>query len=229
MTEKRNKWKRAYDIKCAKLLGMPHQSAMAKLERMWLFELIKEKGLGDCYHCGFPVESDEDMSTEHINPWGGNTAKNICADVNKFWDIKNLRISHKRCNSSAACGGSGYYKYIGVHPVNDRHTKQLAYSRASISVNSKDVTLGHYDKNKPQKAAIAYDIALMIKFKGIGKLNFPYMREEYEKELRNYNVNSPAFWVIRTGPIKKIVEQLYPLLKEEDKNNEYQGIQGLTK
>jgi 5-methylcytosine-specific restriction endonuclease McrA len=220
---KRNKWKRAYDDKCDALLGMDYKTATSKLERKMLLYFGKQLGFGCCYHCGFPIESEETMSLEHVKPWGGNKARNTNPCVESFWDESNVQLSHKRCNISAASGGTGYYKYIGVHPVKNRYDKvTVEYARASISVNSKDVMLGNYEPDKPEKAAIAYDIGLMAKFKGIGKLNFPNLRETYERELRNYNVDSPAFWVVRTGPIKKIVEQIYPLIKKEE-NNDDQG------
>lgn len=218
---KRNKWKRAYDQKCEKLLGMTHQTAMAKLERMWLLDFARKAGFGNCYHCTFPIESEVDMSVEHIQPWGGNKAKGLCEDISKFWDIGNLRISHKRCNSVAGQAGTGKYKYTGVHDhIDNRRNPSYVTIRGMISVDGKNITLGGY--SCPEKAAIAYDIALMAKFNGIGKLNFEQLRDNYQEELKSYNTNSNEFWKIGKGkPIKELVEKLYPLLwknelKEQD-------------
>src|SRR5687767_8986852 len=116
----RNKWKRNYDIKLEKLLGMPHQTAFAKLDKIIIFEQAKELGRTKCYQCGFDIESAEDLSREHKEPYGGNEAREVSADPQLFWNYKNIAYSHKWCNSAAGNAGTGKYKYIGIHDFFDK-------------------------------------------------------------------------------------------------------------
>lgn len=214
----RNKWKTSYDQKMEFLLGMSRQKAVCQLERQLLLHFGKKLGYGNCYHCEMPIQDSETLSVEHVNPWGGNNAKGLDPCVDNFWDMENLRLSHKRCNCSAANGGTGKFKYIGVHCIRDRRqTPPKEYARAMISIDSDNITLGCYPMDEPEKAAIAYDLAMVAAFKGVGKLNFPELREDYTKTLNNYDVEDNSFWNIRKGPIKKIlVDKFYNIIKKDN-------------
>lgn len=76
-------------------LGMPFGTAMGRLRKMILFDLVKKCGLNFCYRCRHKIESIDDFSIEHKKAWLG-------VDVKLFWDLDNIEFSHLHCNSSVA-------------------------------------------------------------------------------------------------------------------------------
>jgi len=80
--------------KKSKQLGINVSTAMARLDRMILFMLVKENGRDTCYRCGASIESYKDLSTEHKLPW-------LDASIELFWDLSNIAFSHKKCNTLA--------------------------------------------------------------------------------------------------------------------------------
>jgi hypothetical protein len=216
---RRDKWKSAYDDKCAELLGMGYKMATSRLERKWLFHLLKQAGKIKCYHCPFDVESENDMSIEHMEIWGGNRAKGIEPCVEKFWDLDNLAVSHKRCNTSAANAGTGKYKYMGVNYVCDPRKKiPQPRGRASICIRGIPWTLGEY--KDPKDAALAYDLAIMFFMNGIGKLNFEQNREVYVKFIVEKDIKHESFFRVRNKQIKKAIFELKELLNDDCKRAE---------
>lgn len=202
----RNKWKSSYDAKCEVLLGISHKTAMSQLERKIIFHLAKKLELTKCYHCGFDIEDSNDLSIEHINPWGGNKKKGLNPNPNYFWDMDNIAFSHKTCNCSAASAGTGRLKYMGINYVFDkRKGNPKEKARASICVNGRPWTLGEYTDHK--EGAIAYDLAVMYFRKGIGKVNFENLREDYQQYIEE-NIDNESFFRVREGKIKPAVEFL---------------------
>ena len=104
----------------AETLGMPGGTANNRLRKRIIYnllEIIEEYGkkfgpiaMSDddfngaweypgktrslfCYRCGWKIDSNEDMTIEHIKPWEGRE------DGEKlFWDLSNIAFSHRWCN-----------------------------------------------------------------------------------------------------------------------------------
>lgn len=75
-------------------LGMPHGTATSKLRKMLLFQFAKRCGEDECFHCGRKIETLDQFSIEHKEPWIDN--------AELFWDLSNIAFSHLSCNSSRA-------------------------------------------------------------------------------------------------------------------------------
>jgi DNA-binding CsgD family transcriptional regulator len=77
-----------------KLLGMSHGKAAHRLWRAIMFRLIQQTKQDTCYRCNKPIETLEEFSIEHKEPW--QHAKN---PREVFFDLNNIAFSHKICNS----------------------------------------------------------------------------------------------------------------------------------
>lgn len=75
----------------AATLGMPHGTAVARLRKNVLFHLLKKHNENICARCDEFIESVDDLSLEHLQPWEG-----ISSDL--FWDLNNIAFSHMHCN-----------------------------------------------------------------------------------------------------------------------------------
>lgn len=75
-------------------LGMSSSRAGAKLTRIVLFDIVRRSGLNICLRCGAPIETIAEFSLDHEKPW-----LHVSADL--FWDVNNIKFSHRRCNSGA--------------------------------------------------------------------------------------------------------------------------------
>ena len=76
-------------------LGMPRGTAANRLRKLVLFDVLKRHDENVCYRCGSQIESAEQLSIEHKQPWEH-------VDVNLFWDLNNIAFSHLGCNCAAA-------------------------------------------------------------------------------------------------------------------------------
>lgn len=94
-----------------------------------------------------------------------------------FGTWKTYGISHKTCNCSAGAAASGKFEYTGVCEISPSAKCRLGGIRAEICLHSKQKLLGLY--KTAEEAAMAYDLGLLIFRNGIGKLNFPSLREKY--------------------------------------------------
>jgi len=72
-------------------LGMNYSTAASRLRKILLFKYVKLAGHGVCYRCGNKIESIDDFSIEHKEPW-------LYEDPNLFWDLDNIAFSHMSCN-----------------------------------------------------------------------------------------------------------------------------------
>jgi hypothetical protein len=72
-------------------LGVPFGTACARLRKQVMFKLVQETGQDECHKCGLVIESVEELSIEHKEPWQG-----VSPDL--FWDLDNIAFSHRRCN-----------------------------------------------------------------------------------------------------------------------------------
>lgn len=72
-------------------LGMPHGTANHHLRKAILFNQLQKHNENICIRCGQIIESQNNLSIEHIKPWEGISAK-------LFWDLDNIAFSHLKCN-----------------------------------------------------------------------------------------------------------------------------------
>ena len=75
-------------------LGMPFTTASLRLHRMIMLSLAKQCGKSACFQCGKEIESVDQLSIEHKQPWLDNS-------VELFWDMNNIAFSHGVCNKRA--------------------------------------------------------------------------------------------------------------------------------
>lgn len=96
-----------------KQLGMSHGTAVHRLRKMIMFELIQKCGLDNCHQCGKKIDHIDKLSVDHKTPW-------LHSDnpVFLFFDLDNIAFSHRRCNISAA-----------RKPEKGKHPSHAAYKR----------------------------------------------------------------------------------------------------
>lgn len=122
-------------------LGMPWGTANAKLRKMILWTLLLKLGGNNCFKCEKPIETIEELSIEHKQPWQG-----VSADL--FWDMNNIAFSHLRCNTPHRPGEgnrktgktfhaeSAFYpreaRWNGLHHHCKAHQKQERAKRVPV-------------------------------------------------------------------------------------------------
>lgn len=77
----------------AAFLGIPYGTACGRLRKMLMFRFAQELGYDECFSCGEKIESVEEISIEHKEPWLDREN-----GVDLFWDLDNIAFSHARCN-----------------------------------------------------------------------------------------------------------------------------------
>ena len=102
------KRERRYRKQVKKFLGMDKGTAMHRLKKTIMFELVKKAGMDRCYRCRLLITNVSELSVEHMKSW-------LWKDVKLFWDINNIAFSHLACNVRASnfkqkCGS--YSKYL---------------------------------------------------------------------------------------------------------------------
>jgi hypothetical protein len=86
---------KATAAKKAAQLGMPLGTAQARLLKQLLFKMAQELGRDVCFQCGEKINSVDEFSIEHKQPW-----LNVSAAL--YWDLNNIAFSHRVCNIRAA-------------------------------------------------------------------------------------------------------------------------------
>ena len=81
-------------------LGMPHGTASYRLRKMIFFELLRKYNENVCFRCAGKIETAEDLSVEHKQPWEG-------VSVELFWSLDNIAFSHRHCNLPHHYRGGG--------------------------------------------------------------------------------------------------------------------------
>ena len=72
-------------------LGMSHGTASNRLRKIVLFHLLQKHDENVCFKCSAKIETSEELSIEHKEPWEG-------ISVELFWSLDNIAFSHLRCN-----------------------------------------------------------------------------------------------------------------------------------
>ena len=75
-------------------LGLPIGTATHRLRKEIFFRLVRQTGNDNCFRCGLPIETAQDLVMDHKVPWLDNSAE-------RFWDLENIAFSHTRCNLRA--------------------------------------------------------------------------------------------------------------------------------
>jgi hypothetical protein len=79
-------------------LGMPLGTASARLRKLVMFRLTQRLGEDICYRCKQQIETAEEFSIEHKEPW-------FNVDSSPFWDLDNVAFSHLSCNVGSSRAG----------------------------------------------------------------------------------------------------------------------------
>lgn len=58
--------------------------------------LLKNSNLNFCHQCGNEIESENELSVEHKEPWLDSDNP-----TDKFFDLDNIAFSHLKCNVAA--------------------------------------------------------------------------------------------------------------------------------
>jgi hypothetical protein len=72
-------------------LGMSQGAAQNRLRKNILFSFAKRLKEDTCFKCNKIIETAEELSIEHKQPWEGRS-------VELFWDLSNIAFSHLACN-----------------------------------------------------------------------------------------------------------------------------------
>lgn len=75
----------------SQFLGVPFGTATSRLRKLVLFDVLKRHNENVCFKCALPIETADELSIEHKQPWENR-------DVALFWDLDNIAFSHLRCN-----------------------------------------------------------------------------------------------------------------------------------
>lgn len=95
---------------------MPFGTAMARMRKALMFDMARRLGMLDCYQCGEPIETIEEFSIEHKEPW-----QSAADPVTAFFSVDNLSFSHHGCNVAAAKQPGKIYS-----SEQERHRAQFA-------------------------------------------------------------------------------------------------------
>lgn len=80
-------------------------TACGKLRKALLFSLVQRLGLDLCLKCGLVVETAEELSIDHVVDW-------LDVDPALFWDVDNIKFSHRLCNRPGRVRG-GHTRKVG--------------------------------------------------------------------------------------------------------------------
>lgn len=70
---------------------MSYGTACNRLKKILLFEAVKKLKENTCFKCNTTIETVEELSIEHKQPW-------LYEDTDLFWNLDNIAYSHLRCN-----------------------------------------------------------------------------------------------------------------------------------
>ena len=85
-------------------LGMPPGTAANRLRKNILFHLLCRLEENVCFRCKEKIQTVDDLSIEHKEPWEGRSAE-------LFWNLNNIAFSHLTCNvPHIRRGGIGHRK-----------------------------------------------------------------------------------------------------------------------
>ncbi len=105
------------------LLGQSHGAASNRLRKMILYSMLYGKVYDrNCFQCEGLIESIDDLSIEHKEPWQGAADPKAA-----FFDLENIAFSHLRCNSGATTGGGKFQREKTHCPKGHEYTEANTY------------------------------------------------------------------------------------------------------
>ena len=72
-------------------LGVSQGTAVHRLRKNIMFSFAKRLDEDTCFKCGQKIETADELSIEHKEPWENRSAE-------LFWDLDNIAFSHLKCN-----------------------------------------------------------------------------------------------------------------------------------
>lgn len=72
-------------------LGLKYSTAMHRLRKAVMLDLLQRAGKDACYRCHRPIADPEELSVDHKADW-------LHADASLFWDLENIAFAHRSCN-----------------------------------------------------------------------------------------------------------------------------------
>ncbi len=148
--------------KKATQLGMPPGTAANRLKKNLLFRFIQKLGLDKCFQCKEIIETVDEMSIEHKEPWlDSDNPKD------KFFDLDNIAFSHLKCNIGAARRDNvrkgNFSNKRGVTYDNDKSQKRKNRWRAVLKIGNKLVKSPRVSSE--EEAVAEYEKLLKLKKK----------------------------------------------------------------
>ena len=70
-------------------------TATHRLKKSLMLRLAQRCGMDWCCRCGERIDTEHELSVEHVKPW-------LDVDPSLFWDLDNIAFSHLSCNIGAA-------------------------------------------------------------------------------------------------------------------------------
>ena len=92
---RRKEFMKASNIKKNEQLKIPFGTAMGRLRKNIMFDLVQKCGRDICIRCGQKIESVDVFSIDHLEPWLDYPEN----DNERFWNLDNIGFSHERCNT----------------------------------------------------------------------------------------------------------------------------------
>jgi hypothetical protein len=136
-----------YNQRKAKVLGENPSTAQHKLKKLVLFDILQTFGLDLCYRCELPIETVEQLSLEHIQPW--LNAKN---PRETFYDLDNISFSHLTCNISHASKPTKKYDTL---QEKKKAEWSRYYAKNSETLLKRKRERYHRNKRKPECSSSA--------------------------------------------------------------------------
>lgn len=108
-------------------LGMSQGRASGRLKKALMLQLARRLALDNCYRCSEIIDSPEELSIDHKEPWLDSDDP-----ITKFFDLDNVAFSHSSCNSAAARPVNKKYNTVEqraeAHRISARNSKRRLYS-----------------------------------------------------------------------------------------------------
>lgn len=82
------------NAKKSNFLGMDYGTASNRLKKLVMFDMAQRLGEAVCYRCGESINTVDEFTLEHKQPW-------LDIDSDLFWALDNLAWSHAHCNTQA--------------------------------------------------------------------------------------------------------------------------------
>ena len=111
-----------YNRRREALLGMSLGAARNRLNKRLMFSFAQQTGRDTCYRCGERIETVDEFSVEHKEPWQQSETP-----LETFFDLDNIAFSHFKCNSGAATKSNKVYasnkerKRVGFKRYYEKH------------------------------------------------------------------------------------------------------------